>query len=150
MKAVFRFAERWSVFVIALAWLAYQAVTYLWPASWWMEVPVVRVQDSKVGKPVYVFVDRTIKREFTAQWTAVVRAEDNRTVQIVCAADALSDYRPGASMPAKLTLEWWTNGRCPTLPNGRYVLTTLWLIRGNALLPDKEVKAVSNVFEVTE
>lgn len=149
LKQLAVWSQAWPVFVLSLLWLGWVALTQLWPASWWFEVPLVRVQDARAGQPIRMFVDRTIHRPFTARWAAVVRVQDGTRTEVVCAAGSLSDYRPDAALPATLTLDWWTAGTCATLPAGRYSLTTVWDIQGTALLPDKQVKAVSNLFEVT-
>lgn len=149
LKRLALWTQRWPVFILGLAWLGWVAITQLWPASWWLEVPMVRVQDGRAGQPIYLFVDRTIHRPFIARWAAVVRLQEHGRTEVACAADAMSDYRPDSALPAKVTLDWWTAGRCATLAPGRYALTTVWEIQGTALLPDKQVKAVSNLFEVT-
>ena len=144
-----RFVERRSVLVICLVWLTYLAVTRLWPTSFWLEVPSIRVMNAKAGEDVRMFVDRRINRDFTAHWTAVIRLDNGSDSTVVCAANAVSNYRQGSALPPLVTLSWWTNGRCTTLPPGVYSITTIWELNGGTFLPDKEVEAVSNLFEVT-
>lgn len=148
-SAFARFVEKRSVLVICLLWLTYLAVTRLWPVSFWLEVPTVRVMNASAGEEVKMFVDRRINRDFVAHWAVVVRVDDGSASTVVCASDAVSNYRQGATLPPLVTLSWWTNGRCQTLPPGVYGATTVWKLDGGEFLPDKKVEAVSNLFEVT-
>lgn len=36
------------------------------------------------------------------------------------------EYRPEASLPEIVTLDWWTNGKCSTLPDGDTQIWTTW------------------------
>ena len=144
-----RFVERRSVLVICLVWLTYLAVTRLWPASFWIEVPSIRVMNARAGEDVRMFVDRRVNRNFTAHWAAVIRLDNGSDSTAVCAADAVSNYRKDATLPPLVTLKWWTNGRCDDLVPGVYSVTTVWEIDGGPFLPNKSIEAGSNLFEVT-
>lgn len=133
---------------VALAYLAFRATTWLWPADWWLEVRRVLVFDSVAGAEVIMDVDRVIKRPFLADWFVVVREYDHGAWEVACTAHGSADYRPDAALPDPLTLDWWTQGACPSLPAGRYLVSTIWTIPGRGTLPDKVVQTISNVFTV--
>lgn len=135
-------------FFAGLAWLSALAATHLWPASWWLEISSVRVADGIEGKPVLMHVERTIHRDFVGTWGVSVRSLTDQGSMVACAASAVSDYRIGADLPEALTLGWWTNGRCETLPAGTYLVQTTWQIHVSGLLPAKTVQATSNPFVI--
>ena len=135
-------------FLLGLLWLSALAAMHLWPASWWLEIASVRVADGIEGKPVLMHVERTIHRDFTGTWGVSVRSLTDQGSMVACAASAVSDYRIGADFPEVLTLGWWTNGRCETLPPGTYLVQTTWQIHGSGILPAKTVQATSNPFVI--
>ena len=51
-------------------------VTHGVPASWWLEVASVHIPDASAGQPVRMAVQRTIRRDFVAEWSASVRTDD--------------------------------------------------------------------------
>lgn len=138
-----------AAFLAGLLWLSALTVAQLWPTSWWMEVRSVRVADGRAGQPVIMYVQREIKRDFTATWGVSVRQISEGRTFVACAQSAVSDYRRGSDLPEVVTLGWWSNGRCETLPAGVYVLQTTWQIHGAGLLPTKIVRSTSNPFTVT-
>ena len=135
-------------FFAGLAWLTALAAMHLWPASWWLEIASVQVADGIEGKPVLMHVERTIHRDFTGTWGVSVRSLTNHGSSVACAASAVSSYRINADLPGVLTLGWWTNGRCETLPAGTYLIQTTWQIHGSGILPSKTVQATSNPFVI--
>lgn len=135
-------------FFAGLAWLTALAAMHFWPASWWLEIASVRVADGIEGRPILMHVERTIHRDFTGTWGVSVRSLTDHGSMIACAASAVSDYRIGADFPGVLTLGWWTNGHCETLPAGTYLVQTTWQIHGSGFLPAKTVQATSNPFVI--
>ena len=120
-----------------------------WPAGYWFQVDHVLVRNSHAGAPILMDVDRTIRRDFNANWDVLVRkrvGSDNW--EIVCSAQGSSDYFPGVITPDPTTLEWWTGDKCSTLPEGVYRIHTTWQLEPE-YSPTKRVTAVSNIFEVT-
>ena len=142
------FSSTWA-FIFSALWLLYFGALQFWPASWWMEVRSVQVTPAiaTAGAEIPMVVDREIVRPFYATWTVNVRNWDGAWA-IFCQSYGGGDYKVGAIFPKKLTLRWWTNGQCPTLPAGKYMLTTTWVIGPLGLMPDKEITVDSNVFEV--
>ena len=137
-----------AAFIGGLLWLSALAAMHLWPASWWLEIASVRVADGIEGKPVLMHVERTIHRDFSGTWGVSVRSLTNHGSSVACAASAVSSYRIDADFPGVLTLGWWTNGRCETLPAGTYLVQTTWQIHGSGILPAKTVQATSNPFVI--
>ena len=135
-------------FLLGLLWLSALAAMHLWPASWWLEIASVRVADGIDVKPVLMHVERTIHRDFTGTWGVSVRSLTNHGSSVACAASAVSSYRIDADLPGVLTLGWWTNGRCETLPAGTYLVQTTWQIHSSGILPAKTVQATSNPFVI--
>ena len=131
-----------------LLWLSALAAMHLWPASWWLEIDSVRVADGIEGRPVLMHVGRTIHRDFAGTWGVTVRSLTAHGSMVACAASAVSDYRTGADLPGVLTLGWWTNGHCETLPAGTYLVQTTWQIHDSGFLPAKTVQATSNPFVI--
>jgi hypothetical protein len=138
-----------TMFAVGLLWLSALAVVHLWPASYWLEVHSVRVADSDLGQPIVMYVERDIHRDFTGTWGVSVRQMLNGKTHVACAASAVADYQVGSDLPEVITLGWWTNGRCETLPVGVYVVQTVWQVHGAGLLPAKTVHSTSNPFKVS-
>ena len=118
------------------------------PASLYMTVDAVRVSDAVEGEPIAMFVQRTIWRDFPADWVAAVRRIDADGVAIaMCAASGRADYRTTSRLPTRLTLDWWLAGApCPLAP-GDYVVTTRWTIDTPTPF-DKVLSVTSNVFTI--
>ena len=135
-------------FVLSVMWIALLVLIQLWPASWWMDVQSVHVKDTKAGDPVVMHVQREIHRDFSGTWGVSVRVMDAGKGYIVCSASAVSGYKEGADLPDTLTLSWWTNGHCNTLPVGVYLVQTVWQVHGSGILPAKTINATSNLFKV--
>lgn len=149
IKNMAKKTDYWLLYVAAACWMLFNVITTLWPAAYWFEVRSVEVQDSVAGASIAMSVDREIKRPFDAVWTAQVRTfKSDGTGYVACTASAYSEYKAGAELPKMLTMDWWTDGRCATLPPGRYMLSTAWRINPNGVFPSKIVRIDSNVFEV--
>lgn len=140
-------ATRGGLLLGLVFWVGFMGVTHWAPASWWLDVRRVHVPTAKAGEQVTMEVSRIIKRDFVATWTVSIRTDDV-DAQVVCSASAKSNYRDGANLPKGLTLDWWTNGGCKTLPAGRYWIATDWDIHASGIWPEKMVSADSNRFEV--
>lgn len=93
-------------------------------------------------------VDREIKRPFRGSWQVTLRQWDGAGWVTWCNAQGASNYRPDSRFPKDLSLQWWTNGQCHPVPQGRYKVTTTWVIKDIPWMPEKTVTADSNIFEV--
>lgn len=139
-----------SFFIAGMLLLLTAAVLNFWPSSSWFEVRSVRVFDSKAGESPLMAVDRTIKRDFRGEWLASIRRLENGGWVSFCTAIGHANYEADSHLPDPLTLRWWTYPDCHPLTPGKYVMRTSWVIHGAGPLPDKEVVADSNIFEVRE
>ena len=137
-------------YLLGLLWLIVYVTAHLWPASYWLEVRSVRVTDATPSTQLLLYVDRTIHRPFQGSWNVTIKRIDARQEMVACAENAMVFYEPKHKMPPVVTLGWWTNGTCSSLPPGFYVVDTIWEIRGNMLLPSKTVHNTSNVFEIRD
>lgn len=124
-----------------IAYLAYP------PAAWILEINSVHVDNAVAGVPPMMEVDRVIHQNFEGEWTATVMKKGTRGFYTYCTATGANDYRPDAELPDNLNLDWWTWPTTCVLPAGTYKVKTLWVIH-LPMFPDKEVRNVSNVFEV--
>lgn len=135
--------------IIAFVWIFGWGLSHVWPSSWWLEVDRISIVDAKAERPIIIDVNRTIKRPFNAEWRVHVRKWSGLGWQIHCTGHGGGDYRVDSVLPIPLTLEWWTDGSCKTLPKGKYLVSTQWVINGG-ILPSKFVHAESNIFEVKD
>lgn len=132
--------------------LAFLFGLWAFPMSYWLEVRMVHINDSRVGDPITMLVDRVVKRSFTGIWAVGVYAWNGRAFVPHCTAHGRErPYKQGAEYPEPLTLKWWTEDEpaCRSLPAGQYMVTTRWVNTGNEFpLPDKSVSKDSNIFAV--
>ena len=128
-------------------WLILYTAANLWPASFWFEVKDLRVLDATRDQPITLYVNRTIHRPFQATWTATVKSIYSDTTVVACSTSATNNYATNSVLPTTLTLGWWTNGTCKTLPQGKYILETTWVI-DPAFTPAKSITVSSNIFTV--
>ncbi|MCV0395497.1 MAG: hypothetical protein K5872_22375 [Rhizobiaceae bacterium] len=136
----------WLYIVIA-GWATVIAMAAV-PASWWFEVHRVHVHDGVALMPPVMEVERTIHYPFRGRWiVTVLRQRKDGRFYTYCTARGVNDYQPDNDLPEVVDLDWWTGWRKCPLPEGRYVVKTLWTIHPQ-VLPDKEVRVTSNVFEV--
>lgn len=143
--AVWHLIRSNKAFFLALGWLMCYAVLKLWPASFWMTVERAVVFDSQEEAPIYMSVDRKIHWPFYGEWHVIVRRVTHDGVEVTCTAHGAGDYRTDAVLPDPLTLDWWTDGKCPTAEAGYYFVTTIWEI-DPWLFPPKRIEETSNTY----
>lgn len=139
------YVRRWFPWAVMLLLLP----PALLPPSFWLDVQSVTIHSAHVGAPISMTVEREVKRSFRGSWNVTIRQWDGGGWVTWCNASGSSNYRAEAKFPKNLSLQWWTDGACQPVPVGRYKVTTTWIVRDIAPLPDKVVTAESNVFEVT-
>lgn len=136
-----------------IAWMSVieTAVMALVPATWWVEIKSLHVEDSRLGEVPRMRVVRTIRRPVTGEWNKTVRRVIERGLVTVCERTGSTDFLPEALIPADIDLDWWMSDPVPCKPlaAGHYVLTTVWQLEIPGRLP-KELRVVSNTFEVRE
>ena len=149
MAKIKRALDSTVIFWLMCAWLTFFVFANLWPASAWLDVERVSVSPALAGQPVPMLATRNIKRDFVGSWRVTVRRWEPQGWVVYCNAGGSNNYSAQAVLPAKLTLDWWTNGQCPLLTEGRYTITTSWQIQPSLpFIPDKTVQIESNIFEV--
>lgn len=149
MKLIARLIDSWAVFVVSLLGLSLYVAMHAWPASYWLAVSSVKAGPSTPWAAVPMAVDREIKQPFLGVWNVSVNRFGEKGWVAFCAASGTQRYNAGAELPSNLDLDWWTEGVCPVLPEGRYMIDTTWRIRPDwSIVPDKTVTARSNIFEV--
>lgn len=85
------------------------------------------------GKTAVLYVDREIKTPLLMSFDVRVFLVQPDGAWLVClAAGGPYNYRPDAVLPNPVTLEWWTNGACNSLPDGQIEIETTW----DAIVPD--------------
>lgn len=139
----------WAATLSLLLLVLFYWASYVWPpASYWYELHSVEVLDAKVGAPVEMFVRRDIHHDFIGYFHVIVRRSTDDGWVVVCNGTGGGDYRQDAVLPLPLTLDWWTNGACPTLTvPGHYVISTVITALPGAHLR-RTIFKESNVFEV--
>lgn len=101
------------------------------PASHWFEVNKFEVHDAIEGQPVIIDYDRTIARDFWADWRVEVTRIDGADVSQVCSTVwQREDYEPGNRLPVPVDLEWlaYVQPKCFNLAPGDYRVSVTWLI----------------------
>ena len=121
------------------------------PASRWMEVHAIEVNSARVGEEVPLRVKRTIHRPFSASWTATIHEQIGDGFVATCTRHGHNDLRPDMKLPSQFSLDWFITGQwddpCRALRPGRYLLTLVWSVETDGL-PDRAIRAESNVFEI--
>lgn len=136
-----------------LLWLGFIVTFFLGllafpPPSFWFEVERVHVHDAVEGSTPLMEVDREIKRPFRGHWVATVMRKGKTGFYTFCMARGENDYSPDSHLPDVVDLNWWTWPTRCILPAGTYQLRTYWSIQP-PLLPAKELRITSNVFQIT-
>lgn len=99
----------------------------------------------RVGDTAALVVDRVIKVPLIMGYAVRVLSIGDHDATLFCAAQGGPyRYRPDAKLPDPITLDWWTDGQCIAIPQGRVKIETTW----DPVVPDME--PVSVTVEVEE
>ena len=142
-----RFLSIWPYAVFATGLLA---GLQFWPASYWLEVPYVKVDSGRDSMDLEMLVDRKIHHGFSGTTAIAIRRWEGEWV-VICSGQSGGggDFLAGAKMPKRLTLGMWTTGQCqPLAPGFQYTVSKTWTIQSLGLMPDKTVTQTSNAFNV--
>jgi hypothetical protein len=120
------------------------------PATYWFEARAMVIPDVVEGRPIVMLVDREIRRPALGNWQVTVRRfNEGRGSIVYCNAHGSANYSPQAELPEPLTLDWWTEGKCPPLTPGEYVVTTRWAFEPQWTIGDRRsAPLISNAFTV--
>ena len=155
MTPIKRTLQSTAMTALMAVWLAAYLAAHLWPASYWFEAHSVSAGPARVGEAVPMLVNRETHHEFEGSWVATIRIWEEEGLAgagwvVYCTATGSARYTPDSKLPHALTLKWWTDGKCPALDAGRYIISTAWTIQPNMpFFPAKRVSVDSNIFEVT-
>lgn len=123
--------------------------THVAPASLWLEVDSVFVDESIVGDQPTMKVERTIHRDFTGSYVVdVEKRNDNGFYTIVCSSFSSVNYNSDAKFPDPITLDWWTFPITCDLGEGTYRVETSWTVNPD-WFPKKTISIVSNDFHIS-
>ena len=108
------------------------------------------IQAERVGDTAVLFVDREIHAPITQSFTVrVMELQDGQWSQFCQMESEPIEYRPNVALVDKaspiaggVSLDWWTYGKCATLPEGQAQVWTTWTPQAFGLYP------VSYVFDV--
>ena len=148
-----RVTRVWAVaLILCISWYyGSSLMTAITPASSYLDVRSVHVDDTTAGVPPKMRVERTINANFHGRWNVDVERMTpyGRFIQ-VCQAHGEGNYATDNDLPDDLDLDWWTYPvKCtPTMP-GKYRVETVWVIELASGIT-KEVRIISNSFEVRE
>jgi len=88
---------------------------------------VQSISATRVGDSAQLVIQRIVHAPIEMSFTVRVMGESDLGWQQWCKAEsAVFQYRPEAVLPVPVTLEWWTDGKCPTLPPGPAQIITTW------------------------
>lgn len=117
-------------FMISLGWAGLTldtAVSFAPRATLENFFEVHSIEAERVGNTAVLRVDREIHAPINMAYTVRVMAVENGKYQQVCKASSNSFlYMPQAELPDQITLDWWTDGECPELPDGPSQIITTW------------------------
>jgi hypothetical protein len=85
------------------------------------------VREIRLEYPNRLYVDRVIKLPVYISYHARVQERVPGGWRTVCEGrDGPILYDPSTVLDQPVTLEWWTNGKCATLPEGQARVITTW------------------------
>lgn len=88
------------------------------------------------GSTAIFKVNREIHQPITMSYTVRVMVDKGGRWHQSCFATASPfEYSPDAILPDPIKLDWWTNGDCTTLPEGRVQIWTTWTPQLYGLAP---------------
>lgn len=122
--------------VDAVAGLAPRAKT-----SDFFEVASIRAE--RDGDSANLYVDRVIKAPIHMSFTVRIMEKTSGGWREFCSAPSSAIlYQPSAVLDQPVTLDWWTWGKCPVLPDGPARIATTWEPSARGLEPTTTVVEV--------
>ncbi len=117
---------------LAVAGSAFVGLTHVVPRPQLTDYfEVTKLSAERAGQGAVMHVDRVIKQPLHMGFTVRVLTEGHEGWVEHCAMTSGTIlYQPGRALPDPVTLDWWTWGRCPTLPAGRAMIETTWSPEG--------------------
>lgn len=132
---------------VAFVWVVVWLVMFFWPARYYFDPQKLVVPNTRPHESVVMLFEREINKNFLGRWSVTVRRFTDHGPTVVCSAAGQANYKTDSILPDPLTLDWWTEGACKTLPPGDYMISTTWEIYP-VLWPEKQISIDSNIFQV--
>ncbi len=120
------------VSALAVAGSAFVGLTHVVPRPQLSDYfEVKQMEATRQGRSAVLQVDRVIKQPIHMGFTVrVLREGYEGWVEHCAMSSGTILYQPGRTLPEPVTLDWWTWGRCPTLPPGKAMIETTWAPEG--------------------
>lgn len=120
------------VSALAVAGSAFVGITQVLPRPALEDYfEVASLTAERAGDTAVLHVDRTIKQPLHMGFTVRIMKQGHEGWIEHCAmTSGVILYSPGRALPDPVTLDWWTWGRCPTLPEGPALIETTWSPEG--------------------
>lgn len=97
---------------------------------------VHEIRAERVGDTANLFVNRSIYAPVHMEPTVRIMEKTKGGWREFCFAPSSPFlYQPDAVLDQPVTLDWWTWGKCPVLPDGPARIVTTWSPAGRGLLP---------------
>lgn len=91
---------------------------------------------TRSGDTATLEVDRQIKHPIHMAFNVRIQSLGEKGWYETCAMQAGPIlYQPDAALPEPVTLDWWTWGECPTLPEGKARIVTTWIPEPKGMAP---------------
>lgn len=121
------------------------------PASRWLEIKSIIVEDTTDGVPPVAHVELTVHRPFPADWSVAVQSELDGIITLLCDREGDGIVLAGASMPNLGDTTWWIgptrDKSCPKAGPGEYrmvVTVTMFPLSAHPKL----VRGESDLFRI--
>lgn len=97
---------------------------------------VREIKAERAGSGALLWIDRDIHRAVYMAATVRIMAQMDSGWREYCIADGPTIlYNPAAVLDQPVTLDWWSFGKCPSLPQQRAMIETTWAPRDGSLEP---------------
>lgn len=139
------------VLVIVLAPLQSVFDERMYPASDWLVVSEIHVEDAREGDDPVMRVKRSIQKAFEGAWHVEIKRKlESGRYAVACYQGGSNFYAPDNQLPEPLTLSWWTYPHRCELGPGTYRVETRWLIfiSRTDRTQTRLVRSVSNDFQI--
>jgi len=100
------------------------------------------VSAERVGDTAHLHIDRAIYAPIEMSFSVRVMEDRGEWHQVCKHESGVFQYRPEAALPVPVTLEWWTDGRCVSIPPGPVQIITTWTPANRALEPVTRIARV--------
>jgi len=100
------------------------------------------VSAERVGNTAHLHIDRAIYAPIEMSFAVRIMEDRGGWHQVCKHESGVFQYRPEAELPVPVTLDWWTDGRCASIPPGPVQIITTWTPANRALEPVTRIARV--------